>query len=1010
MNAYESFVHPDPMYRGTDFWMLNDRLEEGEIRRQLHEMKEQGVYSFIARTYIGLKSDYPREDFQSKLRVIVDTAKALEMKVFLQAGYMPECVLDLPEEYSLNYIKVYRGSDVEIGVGEPVLCRRGELVFTEYCSRTYLDMFNHDSVAFYLKQSYENVWRDFSKDFGDPICSIWVDEPSYSAEYLPYPRGVEERFFARYGYSLKEEIYKLYVDDEGYRTVRYHYRKLLQDMLEEHYFSMLRQWCKERGLMASGHLMLEDTLYSQISRACAVMPYYKYFDLPGIDLLCGQMNWRRGEVKPGNHRYQDPDWRYRSIETTTPIQCASAARQMGAEHILCEMYGVTTQDMTFRNQKYQFDYMVAHGINHRAVHGIFYSLHGRAKRLYPPHVNYYQPYWKDLHVLYDYVASTSRFVSLGQPDGDVLVLHPLDSAYCEFVSREHEALTGVQPSALALKQRDEQFHDLLVKLSFAHVVFDLGDERTIEQMGSVLGDRFVVGKMSYRTVVLPRMLEIGKGTLEKLHAFAEAGGRVIVLGDAPTLLDGFETEGDLLNGLPHVEYVTADHELVERVRNPYYSYEGNYDRENLFIRRRTEGKDAYYFLFNADCSAEQRGTLRIAGEVQAELWNGFSKAVTSVPCRRVGKATEIELTVPEGGSLMLHTVEGEAAPEIAAKPVGEGSISLSDGWVVERKDPNVLLLEFCAFAREGEEYGEEYPVLAVHQMLVEEGYRGELRQKYTFHTDRSLCGLSLALEDAADHRILFNGQEVSSTPVGYYMAKSFETLPLPPAKKGENVLELIRPYQPLDAMRSKLSSLFETQKGVELESAYLIGDFGVEVVAEPCRNGNLRYARHMVLTAESGMTLGELTLSGYPFYAGSMNLTQRICLPFDPKERAEVLFALDELNGCLAHVLVNGVDCGMLHSAPYRLSVSSALRKGENEITLSLRNTLRNLLGPYHRPVGEEGSYQGGYGVPGVAWTGIGGGDREWYRHRQIDTKVWSDSYMQIPQGVRGAKLLFPLD
>ena len=59
MTAYNSFVNPDKMYNGTDFWMLNDRLEEDEIVRQLHEMKKQGVYSFIARTYIGLKSDYP---------------------------------------------------------------------------------------------------------------------------------------------------------------------------------------------------------------------------------------------------------------------------------------------------------------------------------------------------------------------------------------------------------------------------------------------------------------------------------------------------------------------------------------------------------------------------------------------------------------------------------------------------------------------------------------------------------------------------------------------------------------------------------------------------------------------------------------------------------------------------------------------------------------------------------------------------------------------------------------
>ena len=106
--AFESFINPDKIYHGTDFWMLNGKLEEDEIIRQLNEMKKQGVYTFIARTYVGLKSDYPGPDFQSKLRVIVDTAGELDMKVFLQAGYMPEDVTGLPKEYSLNYIKIYK--------------------------------------------------------------------------------------------------------------------------------------------------------------------------------------------------------------------------------------------------------------------------------------------------------------------------------------------------------------------------------------------------------------------------------------------------------------------------------------------------------------------------------------------------------------------------------------------------------------------------------------------------------------------------------------------------------------------------------------------------------------------------------------------------------------------------------------------------------------------------------------------------------------------------------------
>ena len=61
------FRQPAELYRGPDFWMLNDRLSEYGIRRQMREMKDKGVYSFIARTYIGLKSDYPGADFKAKM-------------------------------------------------------------------------------------------------------------------------------------------------------------------------------------------------------------------------------------------------------------------------------------------------------------------------------------------------------------------------------------------------------------------------------------------------------------------------------------------------------------------------------------------------------------------------------------------------------------------------------------------------------------------------------------------------------------------------------------------------------------------------------------------------------------------------------------------------------------------------------------------------------------------------------------------------------------------------------
>ena len=998
--AYESFVNPDKIYHGTDFWMLNDKLEANEIVRQLNEMKKQGVYTFIARTYIGLKSDYPGPEFQSKLRVIVDTATELDMKLFLQAGYMPEDVTGLPPEYALNYIKVYK-EGTAIPENEKVLARHGEFVFTEWNSAIFLDMFNRDSMEFYIKQSYEEVWRDFAPDFGKAIISVWVDEPSYKAEHLPYPRGIEEKFLERWGYSLTENLPSLFFDLDGYRTVRYHYRKLLQDLLEVNYFKRVREWCNAHGLMASGHLMLEDRLGLQIARAGATMPFYKYFDIPGIDVLQGQQNWQRGELKPA----YGGDYTYRDTVMNTPVQCASAARQIGSEHILCEMYALTSQNMTFRMQKYMFDYLASHGINHRSVHGIFYSLKGRSKRVYPPHVNYYQPYWGDVHIMNDYVAAVSRFISIGKPDAETVVIHPLDSAFCEYTCFTDSKITGLQPSRSDLAKRDAAFLSMTTALSLSGCIFDYGDERSIERDGSVDKSLFRIGKMSYSTVVLPDLIEIQKSTLDKIRSFASAGGRVIVLGKAPTMLDGIETGKSVVDGIENVIYVDDLSRLVELLKTDKYSLFCEEESRNVMIRRRTDGKDSYYYLFNADGKEEKHIVLTINGTVRAEQWNPFDKSRRLLDCTYKNGKTEIALVLTAGGNALIYTEdadEGECRQTASEKMTL--AMPLSSCFEIERKHKNVLLLEYCSYKKGDGEYSKEYPVVAVQQQLVEANYTGELTQKYTFYSENELDGLELALEDAEQHRIFLNGEEIEVKVDGYYWAKAFEKVALPRSRIGENVIELRRHFVPLAKIRRKISSLFENRLGVELEAVYLLGDFAVMMNQEPTRNGDVRYSRLDIrLTNEKKQIVGELTQAGYPFYAGSLFLTRK----FEWKGSSDGLkIALDELDACICHIKVNGIDCGCIHTYPLELDISDAVREGENTVTFELVNTLRNLLGPWHRPQGEVGNIRSAYEEPDIAWMGVAtSGDSTWYDNRVPDTNFWTDSYMLTPLGIRGLKL-----
>lgn len=986
----------DPFYRGTDFWMLNDRLSEEEIELQLTEMKKQGVYSFIARTYVGIISDYPGPEFKTKLKKIIETAKKLQMKVFLQAGYMPEHVPNLTEGHRLRYIAI--DADTENAV-----CIYNGHIFSPAFSQSFLDIFSEDTVAFYLKTCYEDMWQEFSHEYGKTILSIWVDEPSYSGNFLPYPYGIEGLFQTRWGYPLENNLFKLFFDVDDYETVRYHYRKLLQDLLEQNYFRQLNAWCRKNNLLSSGHLMMEDTLRSQIARAGACMPYYPYLDIPGIDILGAQMNWAENPIKPTGNDTGTPSVP-KNIPPqyiTTPIQCCSVSRQLGTQHTLCEMYGVISQDMTFRNQRHLFDFMAVHGINHRCVHGIFYSLRGRRKRAYPPQIHYYQPYWDDLNKIYTYVSNVSQFISQGESEADALVIHPLASAYCEYTNSESAKICGVQPSDTALEQRDRRFLKLLTDLSFANVRFDLGDERILELHGNVQDDILSVGKVRYKTVILPDLKTIQSSTFHLLDRFIKSGGKVIILGNAPYMIDGFrKTVFD--HTAPLLFVPNGDLPAITGlVKNQDYTVSCT-DSPGILVRRKTEGNKSYYFLFNADCSESKDVRLHIPDTVSASLYDGFTGAITPCPCSHGQNSTEIKLTIAPGGSTMLITEKCSAIQSIPARKQQRILCQLENRWKYTCSNPNVLLLEFCRYKKDGEAFSAEYPTLAVQDILTQEKYEGGLSLSYTFTSDGEY-DLMLALENAAEQAICFNGEIVDMTPCGHYLSRDFTKIHLPKCKKGENLIGITRRFSPVKKAASVIGALFTTEDGTELENLYLLGDFSVKAIREFETNGNLRFHKHMTITQRSNTLSQEIIESGYPFYAGSIELTQ----DFKIAETSSVFLEADYFCGAIANVYVNDRYCGDLHCAPYRLDISNALNEGENRLKIVVRNTLRNLFGPHHRPQGEEGNlFLGGYGNAGGSWKGNAKFDPQWFDHRDPDTPFWTDSYMLVRFGINNVKLI----
>jgi len=980
------------IFGGTTFWMLNDKLEDEEIKFQIKEFHSKGIYAFIARTYIGLKSDYPGEEFMDKMKLIIETAEQYGIKVLLQARYMPEAIPDLEPQNALNFLRADKG---DVPDNCTLLLSKDGINYSHFNSETFLDMFDEDAVEQYIQICY-GIWDRFKEHFGKTVISVWVDEPSYSAEFLPYPQKLEDEFLARYGYSLRDNLHLLYCDQDNYKTVRWQYRTLLQDMMERSYFAKIKEWCNRNNLWFSGHLMLEETIKSQLLRSCATMPFYSYFDLPGMDVLLGQMNWRENEIRPPEINEVHAS---KPVTLTTALQLASASAQAGKKHMLCEMYGVSSQNLSFRDQKFMFDTYACHGINHRAIHGSFYSLAGRRKRAYPPHINYYQPYWDEFDKMTEGVINTAAFVTEGKRSAKILVIHPMGSGAALFPGK----IDGCDRSKSdkATEMLDSKFVDLLSRLTASHIQFDLGDERIIERDGKVEGNKIIVGECEYDTVVMPYLTHIRQSTANTISKFVANGGKIYALESLPHYADGCE-----FNFKTNIETFDTSSKLITRLKSCCDFKLLGPDSHNIRVMKRNVENGANYFLLNFNCASECNVVLRSKGEYAAFLTNCVSGETTQIHSLKSNGFTETELHLEPGGSLMLSLKESKTEVQ-KSLPQATITLPLADSWSVKQNNPNVMLLEFCRYKKGDKDFSINMPVLAVQDVLVAENYNGKVTLEFEFESLVEIQNAKLALENAENYNIYLNGAVVNNQPMGYYLATQFKTVLLPQIKQGINVITLVKnDYVPLARAKKAINSLFEHQKGDELESCYLIGEFSVKADSEPCLTGNKRYSG-FVLDNKSDSAYSEVTCCGYPFYAGKIQLTQTVNINNDTAEKITLKF--DDVTAACARIFVNQKDCGIMMWNPYECDITPFVKNGDNTITVEISSSLRNLLGPYHRPHGEIGNLFGGsYANPNLAWNGTDKqiSDPKWYEHRFPDTPLWCESYMQTKLGVIGGRII----
>ncbi len=974
----ELFRNPTSEYRGTPFWAWNSDLKAEELCRQIEVFKKMGLGGFHMHVRTGMSTNYLSDEFMSLIKCCCEKADKEHMLAWLYdedrwpsgaAGglvtkdeeYRARCLLmtTVPcddEEKALDYIDS-RAEGSRNGKGWLIACydvildENGYLAGYKaidetdeaqgtkwyayikihtpspwYNNQTYLDTLNPKAVKRFVEVTHERYKETIGEHFGNVVPAIFTDEPQFTRKnvldnstdkddiLMPWTDDFPDTYKEQYGEDILASLPEIFweLPDGKASVTRYHYHDHVSERFARAFADVCGGWCRENGIALTGHMMEEPSLHSQTAALGEAMRSYRGFDLPGIDMLCA------------------------SFEFTTAKQAQSAVHQYGREGMLSELYGVTGWDYDFRGYKLHGDWQACLGVTIRVPHLSWYAMGGEAKRDYPASIHYQSPWWEQFSYLEDHFARVNTAMTRGKPVVKVGVIHPVESFWLHWGPNDK--------TALMRENMDRKFQELTAWLLKGSIDFNFISESLLPSLCESATAPLKVGEMEYDAVIVPDCETLRSSTLERLEAFRNAGGKLIFLGNAPSMIDGIPCdsgkslyEKSLVIPYDKAKILSAldDNRAVTlRLANGRLS-------ENFIYQLRKDGNTQWLFIsrccepYNKDVVSDSDLRISVKGEFTPYIYNTNSGDISPVACEYNNGCTVISKTMYDYDSLLLRLDEGRAASDI--KP--EKEFHLADAKAMPALVPytlserNVLLLDIAEFSLDGGEFMAEEEILRLDNVcreklgFVERG--GHVAQpwvldpeviehavtlRFTIDSEIDYSGAELALEDAEKAKIIFNGSEIANNITGWYTDKDIKTVPLNDIRKGKNILEITWPFG----------------KRTNTEWCYILGDFGVKVIG-----------RAKVITAlPEKLGFGSFVNQGLPFYGGNITYhleAQGSCL------RVEAT----RYRGALIGVAVDGKEKGKIVYPPYSLDIDG-LADGSHKVDITLFGNRYNAFGPVH--------------------------------------------------------------
>lgn len=556
------FEQPDPRYSPAPIWWWSgERLAIDRMRWQLDQLARMGIHNVVVLNLapsgplFGSDADDPpflSEEWWTIFTRVCDHAKSIGTFVwfydqigFSGANYQAELVAANPE-FMAERLRVIRvegvgtlraecpgdakphaayvvnlskpedawyvpteGRVASVDVNEPSKLR---LVYT---LRQGYDYFTRDACEKLLDTVHRQFEQRVPQHLGTTIPGSFQDElPDLPTWNRTFAQSFEDAF----GYRITDVIHHLFEEggDDARRT-RMHYQQHRARLAEEALFKPFFAWHEKHGLQCGFDQQSparEARIQGSVAKYADYTRTHRWYAIPGCDLH-------------GNGKIH-----------------SSIAFMYDRPRVWIEGFHSTGWGGTIADT---FDWLLPYlrsGCTLYNPHAVYYSTRMGWWEWAPPSTCWRQPYAMHYRGFADMVARLMKLFSSGVQQADVAVLFPTSTVQSSMTPTvdafppadvANEALHGLIGSM--------RWHQEDVGLLDKHAIeFHLLDEESIRN-ATMRDGTMRIRDVPIRTLFLPGVSMLERGTERAIRAFAEAGGRVVAIGSSEARTD----DGNLID-------------------------------------------------------------------------------------------------------------------------------------------------------------------------------------------------------------------------------------------------------------------------------------------------------------------------------------------------------------------------------------------------------------------------------------------------------------------------------